>query len=293
MLSLSGCRTFQHLSPPPIRYTDKAAPVFLMKYYPYRPNGYFIAQPVPNYTGWTGERMERDLGRMTLIGIDGVLVVVTPGMFADRFRRDRLLAFISMARRTDLRIGFFLEPGPGGSTFQREALGEWVVAAGLRSAPACMKRNGRPLFIVGPGVRLDGPNHPAVSFVHTKPVFREWRWPNPGAAKRWHLGKPGDQVLVRAGFRGADGVADDEKTWTLPRSRGKTLQRQLWRAYDLRALTICISSWNDYTSGDFVEPNTLDGRAAYELLALEIARARRKIANEVQRAERSRARASR
>ena len=280
----NGCASLRSPAAPTIRYTEKKAPIFLMKYYPYRPNGFFIAQPVPNYSGWTTERMQRDLRRMMVIGIDGILTVVTPGLLADDFRRGRLEDFIGIAQKTNLKIGLLLEPGPAGATFRRDDLGAWVVDANLRVAPACMKRDGRPLFIIAPGVKLEGPNHPAIALLHTNSLFHEWRWPRPNASGRWKLGRPGDQILVRAGFRGANGVVDDQKTWILPRYRGRTLQKQLWRAFDRRALTICISSWNDFTRGDFVEPNSLDGQAVYDLLALEIDRARSKIVNEVQRA---------
>jgi hypothetical protein len=279
-----GCEMIGGTPPPPVPYTASEQPVFLITYYPYRPDGSFLAQPIPNYRSWTGERMERDLRRMSQIGLDGVLVAITPELFGDAFRRSRLEAFVRLAgtggpSRLPMRVSFFLEPSPdgGGTSFSRDDLGGWFVTSGLRDAPGCLKIDGRPVVVVGPGVSVTGPNHPAVSFLMTDAASSaEWHWPRPGAPGRWALGSPGAQVLVRAGFKG-NGVAGDQKTWQLPRDRGKTLQYQLWKAFERHAMTICVSSWNDFTSGDFIEPNSLDGQMAYDILALEIARARSRL----------------
>jgi hypothetical protein len=68
--------------------------------------------------------------------------------------------------------------------------------------------------------------------------------------------------------------AKNRPVWELPRDKGGCLRQELARAYAARAGLICISSWNNYVAGDFIEPNSLDGEAPSKALAAAVRQAR-------------------
>jgi len=57
-----------------------------------------------------------------------------------------------------------------------------------------------------------------------------------------------------------------ERRWAVPRREGKTLVEALSAARAVTPAWVVVGSWNDYASGSFVEPNSLDQESVVERL---------------------------
>ena len=99
---LTGCSGLSMFStgrrpPPPVLYAPGEAPQFLVRYLPYPSRVARLSAPIPDYEGWTEERMERELRLMTRLGLDGVVMEVDGDVFRDSFRSDRVRRFVQLA----------------------------------------------------------------------------------------------------------------------------------------------------------------------------------------------------
>lgn len=277
----NGCETMSPRVPPVMQYMD-GAPTFMLVYYPY---GVFgdtpVGYPIPRYSGWTDERMERDLRRFTSLGVDIILLAVYPEYLNGGRELERITRFVEFCGFVEgaPKVVFLLTAGDGAMRFDREKLGAWVVESGIRRMSGVYTVAGKPLVVVRDGVMPSGVRHPAVhEIVAGTTQGCDWYWPSePGMTETgtW------DNVRIAVVYTGWAGTGRrrnsepdaPENGWKLPRRKGLTLQDGLWRAFSEHAGIIIVCSWNDFRAGDFVEPNNLDGQEPVTILAKEIARA--------------------
>lgn len=279
---LVGCATgpFAGGPPPPVPYARGECPTFLISYIPY-PTARQGRQavPVPDYHGWTDERMERDLRRLRDCGVDGLVLRLDAAILSDGFRTERLARFVRMADAgpSPLLLLPCIAGAPGLAALEtsHEDLHVFLRQIGLLEAGVAYREAGRPLVLMTAGVRATGAPHPGLAVVQIGSDASGWRIPAWNAADRL-VASPSGQTLVHAGWRGDSALVDKKgrPAWALPRARGATLVAELRTAFDARSRIIWISSWNDFGAGDFVEPNDMDGDAVYRLLQAEIRRVR-------------------
>lgn len=258
-------------------YPTGQCPRFLVLYLPYPRQGAPLALPSPTTPGWTDQRMERDLARVLTAGLDGIVLGLLPETLADAFQTQRLTRFADLVSAR-APAGFELvlllvSSSSSAAEVDRNSIGKWLVASGLDSNSLIRRQAGRVLVAVSPRLTLTGTPHPAVAVVPLVGSTSPWRWPEPGQADRLVPTGPESQVVVYGGWRGAaapGGSPPEHPAWELDRRRGRALEDELQQAFAVRALTICISSWNDYVAGDFVEPNTMDGDAVLKRLTAVI-----------------------
>ncbi len=234
-----------------------------------------ISRPMPDYRGWTNERMARDLRRIHAAEIDFVVTVIELDQLND-FYLQRLAEFVD--------IGHHLGPEAPKIAFcllsfqqkydQRKMLMflEWMIDSGQVEQDGYFRLGGKPLVILGPGMEPYNERHPAFSFRRAFSATSEWAWGGNGEFP-WSAvtGRSPEQAFVRAGRALVRGNRPGYH-WDIPRHRGRTLRNGLWDAAGKRAAIILISSWNDFSSGDFVEPNDLDQERLYRVLQREIPR---------------------
>ena len=238
---LSGCKSLpsrsQQPAAPELAFTATDRPVFSAAYYPYgvcMPR--HLAAPIPNYNNWTASRMSRDLQRIQEAGFDEVLVCLSTDIANDKFGLSRVIEFIDeTARLGGLKVALFVESGK--TPLRRDLLAERLVGARVHAGVAVLQEAGRPVVFVQDGVETMGASHPAI-FFHTVKKS-DWFWAASGALS-------GD-VLVR--------------------EDGRLLQRSIWQAYRQKARRIAIA-WNDFHSGNFVEPNSHDSDAGVAMLTV-------------------------
>lgn len=281
-LALHGCRgaPARESTAPGWPYAPGQRPQFLVLYLPYLPDGTPLARSSPRTEGWTDQHMGRDLSRLEAVGADGLILGLYPEVIADATPSERIGRFAAMLseRNGSLRtlvLMLYASPGRARSVASDD-VGKWLITTRLHLSPAVRRLDGRVMVVLAPGLTLSGPPHPAVAFVPAGTPGAAWTWGAPADARRLQPAGADRQVLVYAGWRG-DASAVDSKgrpVWELPRDRGQALERELQAAYAVQAGTICVSSWNNYVAGDFVEPNSLDGEVVSRALATAIRRAR-------------------
>ncbi|MBN2448979.1 MAG: hypothetical protein JXR77_01235 [Lentisphaeria bacterium] len=224
--------------------------------------------------------MERDLARLRRCGLDGVILALGSDALSDAVLRERVRRFLhlSSAAAPPLRVvlAFRPEHGRGAGRIESGELAAWLTDLRQTGAASLYCRGPRVVVVALPGVEIRGSRHPSFLAIQARGEGGEWSWGPPDNAARLRPRGAERQVLIYAGHRGDPGAVDrrGRPLWAIPREDGEALRAELRRAFAAGALTICISSWNDFAAGDFVEPNSLDGEAAMEVLAREIARLR-------------------
>ncbi len=243
-ISLVGCGTLPSPTSekaPEFTFTAANRPTFAVAYYPYGccvPR--HLAAPIPNYTNWTNERMVRDLRRFQEVGFSTVLVCLGADRLNEEFIVDRYLQFLSEAGR----LGgpkVVLLVGPAETPLRRDVLAKRFLAARIQASKQALQEGGRPVIYLRSGVDIIGESHPALMFqVIPKD---EWYW-------------------------AVAGTADGQ---TLHRGGGKVLQHSIWQGYKEHRPFLVVT-WNDFETGNFVEPNSFDEARAAEIVQAEIRR---------------------
>ena len=227
-------------------------------YYPYegrgeRPEG---ARPVPDYAGWTDNRMALDARRIRECGVHGVAVVLAPGQLASPDVLERLSRFAAVADEAGLNAALLLHERDAQTPLVLNAanLGRYLEGTALAELPAFGRGGRLSLFYDSSTIRLEG-SLPAD--ILSRPVSLR------GLSE-------GQAVLVlRFGENGgclqtAKRAQRDE--WPVPRLQGRAWLRQVRMAAESGADEILLQSWNCYRDGSFAEPNALDGETMTALL---------------------------
>jgi len=199
-----------------------------------------LAAPVPNYTNWTNERMSRDLQRFNEVGFDDVLICLSTDQTNDPVILDRVLYFLSEADRLGgPKVAMLV--GAGTAPLNRELLARRLLAVRIQGSRQAMQEGGRPVILLRPGTSVVGESHPALLFL-TLPKD-EWHWV----------------------------VAGTESGKELHRDHGNVLRRSMWDGYGRRRRYL-VFTWNDFGTGNFIEPNSHDGTLAMDIVKAEVRR---------------------
>jgi hypothetical protein len=270
----SGCLS-PEASFPGFQPGETYTPTIGVTYHPFIRKMKRLARPIPDYRGWTDERMSRDLRRMQESGVNWVIPVLDLTEL-NEFAKQRLQRFIAI--RNELgsqmpQITFCLESEDYREQQILAFLG-WLTQPDLLGEQALLHWQGKVLLILGKGLENCTAHHPALAFRRTTPYARQWLWEAPAAPdQKLALSPNGEQVFIQAGLVDrAQSPKRESIVWLKARKKGKTLRNALWQAASLRAEFICIASWNDFESGDFIEPNSLDGEHLFRTLIRETAR---------------------
>lgn len=275
-LLAAGCASLPGGLPPiSFPYGKPAAPPkIFVRYFPYGPSldRRFFA-PVPDYRLWTDSRMIRDLDRMGAAGVDVAVVHVSAEGFGPAFRRQRFARFAAFASSPGAarpRVMFELAADVCAdanlfSTFQK-----WFLKKRVGGLPAYFRASdGRPVILLEAAAGSPTLRHPAIAYRSGG----EWTWKHPRVNEMQALAGRRRVASVCAGLlAGRD--PRGRLTWKVPRRKGWTIRAELRIACNAGAETILAASWNDFSAGDCLEPNTYDGRNVLEAFSTEIGRLR-------------------
>jgi hypothetical protein len=249
------------------RAVDAPRPVVAVVYYPYEESLVRdVAVPVPDYSGWPDERMVRDFSRMAACGADVALVAIDPRVVREAGRAQRYERLLQLRRRHAAwpRVGFWLQACDCSADAVREdELVAWLGSLAGRYGEILFDVDGRAVVVVAPGFGPAPGQHPALTWLPAGP-HGAWFWPA-AARDALELSPDGAGAVVSAGMAVIE--QDGRVTWSVPRRRGKTLDRALAAALAAAPKFLCVASWNDYADGSFVEPNSLDGKRAMDAMA--------------------------
>jgi hypothetical protein len=240
---LVGCETVTSPKPTPpvLSFTAADRPEFVVAYYPYgvcMPR--HLAAPIPNYTNWTNGRMVRDLRRMQETGFSMVFVCLDSDRANDEFGLERSLQFLTEAERLGgPKVALLI--GPGETPLRRDVMARRLLRARIHVAKQAVKEAERPVVFLRPGTQMMGNSHPAIMFQTL--VAKDYVWVTAGQVQ--------GQELVR--------------------DKGHTLRQGIWAAYRRHARNIVVT-WNDFQSGNFVEPNSFDSSLRLNVVKEEVRR---------------------
>lgn len=275
MILMTSCGLisgFQRPSTPVLSYPPDYAPQVLVLYEPYPIVSHWLrgVVPIPSYQGWPDERMARDLRRLREVGVTGLILCVPPESIADSYIVERITRFYDFAaeQESPITIGLAIVPTQK-MAISRMNVVSYLRRNGLMDAKVVLRLEGRPFLGFSEDITLtDLPNNEV--------SIRQW-------GNEWHV-RPRtgayDQIAVRdsviwvcAGFSGDCHKATRKAmaAWPQPRDKtGETFRLGLRQAFAAGAEIVCIDSWNDFSAGSFIEPNSYDQDLLYRVLKEEL-----------------------
>ncbi len=280
LLALSGCARFPASSPEHLQTLVLSDSVFMLVYHPYGPG--LVREtnaPLPDYEGWTDNRMERDFSRMSDAGVDVVLVEVEVSTLHDAVRRQRYARLLELRAQNPgwPDIAFFMvlpHDADSGRPWSLEIPG-WLLDLRLAWRPGVYRIDNRPLIVLANfGFRRI--RHPAFFFIGAgdSPHSRnDWIW-RPTNRDPVSVSRDGEQVWVSkispaddlaGGLRGVFRRREDD---------GDAVVGALRQAAALEPKYFVINSWNNFADASYLEPSRDKGYSASRALRREIARLR-------------------
>ena len=258
-------------------------PLILAVYHPY-PNFSTTVEsairPLPGYSGWVDSRMERDIQRMRSVGINGVLLSINPEDLADNVRFERIHRFYELAAVQQPAFRVALMMG-GNNELSIENVSQFIYRKGLADVPSAFKLNGKTVIVFDRLIRLnqkEKTDDKGKSYVKSfcyRQIGKDWPMLPQGNA----IGHPVQTdgfVWVKIGdnHESPDSfgtqIINLQDNWILPRGNGRNFANRLRHALHDKASIICIQSWNDFSDGSFMEPNTLDRNMMMMVLQKEL-----------------------
>ncbi len=270
--------------PPPVsrlREADLSRSVVMIVYHPYGPAlERCLAIPLPDYSGWTDDRMERDFNRLKATGVDVALVGIEAEKMSDHSRLERYRRLLELrAMNVDWPdLAFFIDFSEvdWSDAHRSETVSAWLLDLNMPHHPGIFQVAGRPLVVLVSHERITY-RHPAFHSVIALPFperVNEWRW-QPGNSK-WAAASPdGRQAWLQVGWLDRE-ETEPERQWRRRRRDGANPVRWALReGLLLEPRFVVINSWNNYLDGSFVEPTRADGDRASQILQREISHLRR------------------
>lgn len=258
-------------------------PEIVVTYHPYGPSQLrHLAQPTPDYSGWTDGRMDRDIRRMADAGVDVLALVLDVSTEIDDRMQSRLTRFMAMgaelhASSSGPRLAFWLTSSAVQPTDAATAAAflAWLAGRDPHLRSWWYQLAEMPVVVLAPELSTISVRHPALRMVRTAlPPSQggvDWAWwdgrrqepPSPNLLAN----AAQTQVAVRGGADTAD------RGWG-GTSRARAFRASLRAAFAMRPQHIVVASWNDFGAGDFIEPNRVDGDSLLKVLTEETARRR-------------------
>ena len=258
-------------------YSGSGKPLILAVYHPY-PNFNTTVEssirPLPGYSGWVDSRMERDIQRMRSVGINGVLLSINPEDLADSVRFERIHRFYELAAVQQPAFLVALMMG-GNNELAVENVSQFVYRKGLADIPSAFKLNGKTVLVFDKQVRLVQKDKNVDNTFCFRQIGRNWPQLPQGNA----IGRPETTdgivwVKTADNHESPDIIGKQiinlQDSWILPRGKGVNFANRLRHAFNDKASIICIQSWNDFSDGSFMEPNTLDRNLMMTVLQKEL-----------------------
>ena len=258
-------------------YGGHRRPLILAVYHPY-PNFSTTVEsairPLPGYNGWVDSRMERDMQRMRGVGINGVLLSINPEDLADGVRFERIRRFFELAAVQQPVFQVALMLG-GNNELAIENVAQFIQRKGLADMPSACRLNGKTVLVFDRNVRLvqkDKTYDNAFCYCH---IGKDWPL-LPDGRTICRPVQPDGFAWVKTGdnHESPDSqgkpIINLQDAWILPRGNGRNFAARLRHALNDRASIICIQSWNDFSDGSFMEPNTLDRNLMMTILQKEL-----------------------
>lgn len=258
-------------------YPGNQKPQILAVYHPYPDFNTTVEssiRPLPGYNNWSDNRMERDLQRMRSVGLNGVLLAIKPEDLADNIRFERIRHFYELAAVQQPVFHVALLLG-GNNELTTDNVSQFVFRKGLADISSAFKLNGKVVVVFEQKVRLVQKDKTENETFCYRQIGKNWP-AVPAGNLICRPALPDHFAWVRIGDNHV--VSDNngvpafnvQDAWALPRGKGLNFANRLRNAFHDQAAIICIQSWNDFSDGSFMEPNTLDRNIMMTVLQKEL-----------------------
>lgn len=262
LLLCASCQLFRP-APTPAVFAESASgyqrrPEIWVEYYPYPlpggPPPLIGVRPLPDYRdSWTDQRMQRDLSRIRSAGISAILLFLAPEKLGDPFFCDRVRHFQGLAAglTPPLPVALVLASFAP-LRLDRQNVMDFFQTQGFAHDPHYLSWQGqRPLFF-SESIHLLG----SYGGLQTAAQFGAELPPRPLDASGFNASN--GAVWIKAARIAAEQTDIRGRAWLIPRSGGTALADRLRQAFAQQASPIILSSWNDFSDGSFLEPNSHD-----------------------------------
>ncbi len=245
---------------------------FFVVYHPYPELGSssHIIKPLPLYSSWNIDRMDRDIARMQRIGVNGVLVSLDPSDLANPERVRLILQFMDLAslKSKDFRIAILLNPASP-TRFDASNIASFLASRKIASHSSYFIVNKSNMVFYSDKASLLSNTAPGFSFI-SLPLTPQISVSPDGNSSLYEQISPvafSDANLMesysicRLFASYSENIKSFKRTssvkWLIPRRKATAFASalKLTSAYDLAI----ISSWNDYGNLSAIENNTMDG----------------------------------
>jgi len=261
-LNVCGCATSDNGSGRArLYYSPDALPVVGVVYYPY---GSSLVRsgviPLPDYDGWTDERMSRDLDRMGSGALDFVIVSVDIDDALDDFWRSRYERFAALAsNRNGPKLCYLLTCRRYDRASVERVLG-WMTRLETEYRGVFFRVGNRPLILLDKTTGAFGGMHPALSFRYTAGDTASWPFAERSPDQ---LPDRSECACVRVPVvRGSVAV----------RKRLRLFRQVLRDTFARCPRVVVVHSWNDFANGNVLEPTVSDGEQFIAALKDELSR---------------------
>lgn len=260
-LFITGCMS-GGVKRPDYAPNEQYAPKFGIVYYPRtRSLNRENARPVPDYKSWPVERMDRDINRFQDANFDIVYVVVDMEDLTEEKFPGYSVFMQKAGMMTANRPKFtFIIISDSPQNEKLIKLQNLLISSRSVSSDAWLKKNGKPLLLLGKGMESFLSRHPAFSYERAD-VRGTQKLLEKDVKPLFYNGKNSTVIYPVSDYEGE-----------VSRKSGKAFRDQLRTALTFRSEVIIINAWNDFESNRFIEPNSLDQDRALFYLQDEIER---------------------
>ncbi|MBQ6474010.1 MAG: hypothetical protein IJJ33_18620 [Victivallales bacterium] len=222
-------------------------------------------RPLPTYSGWTKERMERDLQRLQENRLNGAVLRLSPQDIADSFKRARLKEFLDISLKHDCTALLCLT-AEHPMQLDLGNTERFLKYQGIADHAALYRKGQNVILAFAEGIQLTGRDE--AGFEH-RLLGRDWT-ALPCSSESLNLSAKDDLIWIYTSFHKPSKASWPIQEWMLPRSGFKHFRKTLEKARESSPKIIVISSWNDFYNGSALEKNTLDGEKGLEILRKQL-----------------------
>ena len=246
---------------------DHQRPLVLVEYFPFNETNEMPVEyrPLPTYSGWTKERMERDLRRFQENHLNGTLLRLSPQDIADSFKRARLKEYLDLSLKHDctallcLTVAHPMQLDLGNTE-------RFLKYQGIADHAALYRKGQNVILAFAEDIQVTGRDE--AGFEH-RLLGRDWT-SLPCSSEALNLSAKDNLIWIYASFHKPSKASWPIQEWMFPRSGFKHFRKSLEKARERSPKIIVISSWNDFYNGSALEKNTLDGEKGLEIFRKQL-----------------------
>jgi len=222
-------------------------------------------RPLPTYSGWTKERMVRDLQRLVENNLDGTVLCITPQDLADSYKRTRIKEFLELSQ-SSARTALLCLTADHPMQLDLGNTERFLKHQGIAEQISLYRQEQKIIIAFAQNIQLTGTDEK--EFSH-RVLGRDWH-ALPCPADAVGISTTDNLVWIYTSYHEPTKTSWPIQEWKLPRDGFKHFRKALEKSRELSPKIIVISSWNDWYNGSALEKSTLEGDKGLEVLRAQM-----------------------